>query len=88
MIQIFINIIINIIFYKFVSTFIITTILINTFSNFYYSGQTNYDTASNYYSDTFIASGTVGTKLYYRVKNEKNYETLCGDFVTRLLDNI
>ena len=57
----------------------------NTFSNFYYSGHTNYDTASNYYSDSFIASGTVGTKLYYRVKNEKNYETLCGDFVTSIV---
>ncbi len=57
----------------------------NTFSNFYYSGHTNYNTASNYYSDSFIASGTVGTKLYYRVKNEKKYETLCGDFVTSIV---
>ena len=57
----------------------------NTFSDFYYSGKTLYNTVSNFYSDSFIASGTVGTKLYYRVKNQKNYETLCGDFVTSIV---
>ena len=34
------------------------------------------------YFDNFIASGTVGTYLYYRVKNEKNYENLCGQITT------
>ena len=57
----------------------------NTFNTFYYSGHTDYDTLSNYYSDSFIASGTVGTKLYYRVKNQKNYETLCGNIVTSIV---
>jgi hypothetical protein len=34
------------------------------------------------YSDDFIASGTVGTTLYYRVKNQKKYETFCGNIIT------
>ncbi len=57
----------------------------NTFTNFYYSGYTNYDSTSNYYSDSFIASGNVGTTLYYRVKNEKKYETLCGNIVSSVV---
>ena len=57
----------------------------NTFSSFYYSGNTPYNTTSVYYSDSFIASGTIGTTLYYRVKNEKNYETLCGDIVSSVV---
>jgi hypothetical protein len=57
----------------------------NTFTNFYYSGYTSYNTSSNYYSDSFIASGQVGTTLYYRVKNEKNYETLCGNIVSSIV---
>ena len=56
----------------------------NTFTNLYYSGYTVYDTSSNYYFDTFVASGNVGTTLYYRVKNQKNYETLCGEIVTSI----
>ncbi len=54
----------------------------NTFNDFYYTGYTSYDTTSINYSHGFIASGTVGTQLYYRVKNQKNYETLCGNYVT------
>jgi len=53
----------------------------NTFSDFYYSGNTPYIILETQYSDTFTASGTVGTTLYYRIKNSKNYETLCGDIV-------
>ena len=56
----------------------------NTFTNFYYSGYTSYNTTASYYSDSFIASGNVGTTLYYRVKNQKNYETLCGNIVTSI----
>jgi hypothetical protein len=56
----------------------------NTFTNFYYSGNSIYNTSSVFYSDSFIATGTVGTTLYYRVKNQKNYETLCGDIVTTI----
>ncbi len=54
----------------------------NAFTNFYYTGYTPYNTATISYSDSFIASGTIGTTLYYRVKNEKNYETLCGNIIT------
>lgn len=57
----------------------------NTFTNLYYSGYSPYNISSNFYSDSFIASGTVGTTLYYRVKNEKNYETLCGNIVTSIV---
>lgn len=51
----------------------------NTFSSFYYSGTTDYVIGVNYYDLGFTASGTVGTQLFYRVKNEKNYTTICGD---------
>lgn len=49
------------------------------FSSFYYTGTTDYVVGNIYYNQTFTASGTVGTQLYYRVKNEKNYTTICGD---------
>ena len=56
----------------------------DTFSTLYYSGYTEYDTNGIIYADTFTASGTVGTNLYYRVKNEKNYETICGNIITTI----
>ena len=51
----------------------------DTFTSLYYSGNTNYEIGANYYNQSFIASGTVGTTLYYRVRNDKNYTTICGD---------
>ena len=53
----------------------------STFGDFYYSGSTPYAIFETQYTDTFTASGSVGTTLYYRVKNSKNYITLCGDVV-------
>ena len=53
-----------------------------SFSTFYYTGATDYLIGQTIYSDDFIASGTVGTTLYYRVKNQKNYETFCGNIIT------
>jgi len=53
----------------------------NTFSSFYYSAATDYVIGNTYYTLGFTASGTVGTQFYYRVKNEKNYTTICGDNV-------
>jgi hypothetical protein len=50
----------------------------STFNTMYYSGSTDYIVDENIYSDSFIASGSVGTTLYYRVKNTKDYETVCG----------
>lgn len=52
-----------------------------TFSNLYYSGNTPYIVGHPAYNDTFTATGTVGTTLYYRVKNSKNYKTICGDII-------
>ena len=52
-----------------------------TFSDFYYSGNTPYIAGHLGYNDTFIATGTAGTTLYYRVKNSKNYITICGDII-------
>jgi hypothetical protein len=49
-----------------------------TFNTYYYSGYTPYVVNSFIYSDSFIASGQVGTTLYYRVKNYKEFETICG----------
>ena len=53
-----------------------------TFNDFYSTGLTEYVFGQTIYNDSFTASGTVGTTLYYRVKNEKNYELICGDLVT------
>jgi len=53
----------------------------DTFNTFYYSGSTPYVAGQTQYTDTFIASGSIGTKLYYRVKNSKNFVTFCGDIV-------
>jgi hypothetical protein len=52
-----------------------------TFNDFYSTGSTNYVVGVTVYSDSFSVSGAVGTTLYYRVKNEKNYVTICGDLV-------
>lgn len=54
----------------------------NTFTNYYYSGYTPYVINSTLYGDSFIASGQVGTTLYYRVKNAKEYETICGKTIS------
>lgn len=53
----------------------------DTFSSLYFSGTTDYQIGVSYYSLGFVASGTVGTTLYYRVRNEKNYTTICGDIL-------
>jgi len=53
-----------------------------SFTTLYSSSSQPYVINNTYYADTFTASGTVGTTLYYRVKNEKNYETLCGQILT------
>jgi len=53
----------------------------SSFGSYLYSGYTPYQTGLSIYSDSFTPSGTVGTKLYYRVYNQKNYETLCGNII-------
>jgi hypothetical protein len=52
-----------------------------SFTTLYTSSSQPYIEGVSLYYDTFIASGSVGTQLYYRVKNEKNYETLCGNII-------
>jgi hypothetical protein len=54
----------------------------NTFNDFFATGTTNYVVGETLYQLGFTASGEVGTKLYYRVKNEKNYTTICSGTVT------
>lgn len=50
----------------------------NTFTTLYDSVTQSYVVGQTRYFANFVATGQTGTKLYYRVKNEKNYETLCG----------
>jgi hypothetical protein len=62
-------------------TFTLQTSTNNSFTNIVYSAQQNYIVGISLYYDYLSVSGTVGTKLYYRVKNEKKYETICGDII-------
>lgn len=43
------------------------------------SASTNYVTGLAEYSANVSITGSVNTTLYYRIKNRKEYETLCGD---------
>jgi hypothetical protein len=54
----------------------------DTFSNYYYTGNTLYSLDGNVYSQSFVATGNTGDKLYYRVKNTKNYVNMCGNEIT------
>jgi hypothetical protein len=45
------------------------------------SAQTEYVIGQVTYNASGLISGSVGTNLYYRVTNIKNYETLCGDLI-------
>ncbi len=50
----------------------------NTFSTLFTSATTNYEIGVVTYNSNITLSGEVGTKLYYRIKNEKNYVNFCG----------
>ena len=52
------------------------------FTNMYASATTPYVSGEIGYGVGFTASGTVGTILYYRVKNAKNYTTICGNTIS------
>jgi hypothetical protein len=52
-----------------------------TFNDFFATASTPYIVGSTLYNLGFTASGSVGTKLYYRVKNKKTYTTVCGQLV-------
>jgi hypothetical protein len=65
-------------------TFTLQVSTTQNFNTLYSTGNTQYIVGTTLYSDSFVASGEVGTKLYYRVKNTKNYETICGDILTSI----
>lgn len=49
------------------------------FSSFTVSSVVPYEINVTSYGGILTITGDVGTKLYYRVKNTKNYESICGD---------
>jgi len=51
----------------------------NNFSTFITADIVSYDVNVTSYYSILSLSGNVGTKYYYRVKNTKNYESICGD---------
>lgn len=49
------------------------------FTNIAYSATTDYSIGSSFYNIDFPVSGyTYGDTFYYRVRNDKNYQTICG----------
>lgn len=53
-----------------------------TFTNIVYTATTDYYVGSAFYSIEFPVSGyTYGDRLFYRVRNDKNYETICGNII-------
>lgn len=52
------------------------------FNTIVYSATTPYYINASHYTLSFPVSGyTAGDRLFYRVKNDKNYETICGAIV-------
>ena len=52
------------------------------FTNIVYTSTTDYYVGIPFYSINYPLSGyTYGDKLYYRVKNDKNYKTICGNII-------
>lgn len=52
------------------------------FTNIVYSSTTDYYVGASFYNIDYSLSGyTYGDRLFYRVKNDKNYETICGKIV-------
>jgi len=56
----------------------------SSFTTLYSSSTQPYIIGVTLYNDSFTVSGTVGTTLYYRIKNEKSYITLCDDTITSI----
>lgn len=53
-------------------------------NNITYSAITPYQIDKVGYNAFLSVTGTTGTKLYYRVKNEKTYTTICGDIISSI----
>jgi hypothetical protein len=52
------------------------------FSGLVYSSTTDYVIGQSVYGTDLVITGSVGTNLYYRVKNEKNFVNLCGNIIS------
>lgn len=52
------------------------------FTSILSSGTTSYVAGTTLYGQFVNLVGTFGDKQYYRVKNEKNFKTLCGETLT------
>lgn len=53
-----------------------------TFTDIVYTATTDYYVGSAFYSIEFPVSGyTYGDRLFYRVRNDKNYKTICGNII-------
>jgi hypothetical protein len=52
-----------------------------SFTNIVYSSSTSYINGQAYYSDNIILTGGLGTKLYYRIRNQKEYKTILNDII-------
>lgn len=63
-------------------TFTLEVSSADTFTTLLSSSSQDYVVGKTSYVDSFTAVGSLGTTLYYRIKNEKNYETLCGDVIS------
>jgi hypothetical protein len=62
--------------------FTIETSTNEAMTNIVYSATTPYQINQTSYSSDVFFSGGVGTTLYYRVKNEKQYESIKGDIIS------
>jgi hypothetical protein len=52
------------------------------FTNIVYTSTTDYYVGIPFYSINYPLSGyTYGDRLFYRVKNDKNYKTICGNII-------
>jgi hypothetical protein len=51
------------------------------FNSIIYSAITNYAADAYIYGSMLSLSGDVNTKYYYRVKNNKDYTTICGNVI-------
>jgi hypothetical protein len=53
-----------------------------TFTTYTTNKVVPYEVGTTTYNSILTLTGNVGTNVYYRVKNEKNYVTMCGDKIS------
>jgi hypothetical protein len=61
--------------------FVIELSSASTFNTLTYTAETPYQINVGVYNGLIQMVGSVGTKMYYRVKNEKSYLNLCGEII-------